>query len=55
MTDFKSMLLRAGLTKAKLARALGITPRSVSNWGNAPPPYAVAYIALLIAYNKVAP
>ncbi len=55
MTDFKALLLRAGLTKAKLARALGLTPRSISNWGNSPPAYAVAYIDLLIAYNKLAP
>ena len=55
MEDFKNLLQRAGITKAELARRLGLSPRGVSNWGNSPPGYAVAYLRLLIEYNRVAP
>jgi len=47
------LLERAGLTKAELARRLGITANAVSLWKGVPPQYAVAYLELLIAYNRV--
>ncbi len=52
---FNNLLERAGLTKAKLSRALGISARAVSKWGDNPPDYAVAYLELLIEYNRVRP
>lgn len=53
--DFKDLLVRAGVTKAELARRLGLSPRGVSNWKNKPPDYAVAYLRLLIEYNRLLP
>ena len=50
MTD---LLKRAGITKAELSRRLGITPQTISNWKEAPPRYAVAYLELLIEHNRV--
>lgn len=55
MRDFTALLARAGITKAELARRLGLNPRSVSQWGSNPPQYAVTYLELLIEYNRVAP
>lgn len=52
---FEKKLKRAGLSKAKLARILGLHPNSVSNWGSSPPQYATAYLELLIEYNRVRP
>ena len=52
---FKELLKRAGITKAELARQLLITPRGISNWGDRPPGYAVAYLNLLVEYNRIKP
>lgn len=52
---FKALLERAGITKAELGRRLGLSPRTVSAWGDSPPRYAVAYLELLIEYNRVRP
>lgn len=52
---FIQLLERAGITKAELARRLGLNPRSVSAWGNNAPKYAMAYLNLLVEYNKVRP
>jgi len=53
--DFEGLLDRAGITKAELARRLGITANGVSKWGNSPPKYATAYLELLVEYNRVRP
>lgn len=55
MQDFASLVARAGITKAELARRLDVNPRTVSAWGSSPPGYAIAYLELLIAYNRLAP
>lgn len=55
MRDFVGLLARAGITKAELARRLDINPRTISAWGNNPPQYAVAYLELLVEYNRLAP
>lgn len=52
---FKELLLRAGITKAELARRLELNPRTISSWESKPPKYAVAYLNLLIAYNRLLP
>lgn len=52
---FKLLLLRAGITKAELSRRLGVSARGVSAWKDAPPRYAVAYLDLLIEFNRVRP
>jgi transcriptional regulator with XRE-family HTH domain len=53
--DFAGLLARAGITKAELARRLGISANAVSKWGANPPRYAVAYLELLIEFNRVRP
>lgn len=55
MQDFTALLARAGITKAELARRLGLNPRSVSQWGRNAPQYATAYLELLVQYNRIAP
>ncbi len=55
MRSFKDLLDFAGVTKAELARRLGLNPRTVSAWGSNPPSYAVAYLELLVEYKRVAP
>ena len=52
---FEQLLERAGITKAELARRLGITAPSVTRWGPTAPLYVVAYLELLIKYNRVRP
>lgn len=49
------LLSRAGITKAELARRMGITANAVSKWNGYPPQYAQAYIELLIEYNRIRP
>ena len=50
---FKDLLEHAGLRKSDLARKLGITPDAISRWKDKPPKYAVAYLELLIEYNRL--
>lgn len=50
---FNELLNRAGITKADLARKLEVTPRTVSAWHETPPGYAVAYLELIIEFNRV--
>ena len=52
---FIELLKRAGISKAELARRFGMNPRSISAWKEDPPGYAVAYLELLIDYNRYAP
>lgn len=52
---FEELLKRAGITKAELARKLGITPNTISTWKGEQPQYATAYLDLLIAFNRIAP
>ena len=49
------LLERAGITKAELARRLGLTPNGVSKWKGNPPRYAVAYLECLIELNRYRP
>ena len=52
---FEQLLERAGITKAELSRRLGLTAPSVTRWGSDAPGYAIAYLELLIEYNRVRP
>lgn len=45
---FRDLLAVAGLTKQDLANELGVWPETVSRWSEVPPPYAIAYLELLI-------
>ena len=51
----ESLLERAGITKAELSRRLGLTQNAISKWRGVAPQYAVAYLELLIEYNRVRP
>ena len=50
-----TLLERSGLRKAELARRLGVTPQTVTSWKGSAPKYAVAYLELWIAYNRIRP
>ena len=52
---FEELLKRAGLTKAELARRLGLTANAISRWRNNPPRYAVAYLEQVIEFNRIRP
>jgi len=52
---FSDLLAHAGITKAELARRLGLKAGTISGWREYPPPYAIAYLELLIEYNRVRP
>ena len=55
MASTQELLSRAGITKAELARRLGLDPGTVTKWGQAAPRYAVAYLELLVEFNRVRP
>lgn len=54
-TFMKELLERAGITKAELARRIGIRRETISGWKEDWPRYAVAYLELLIEYNRYRP
>lgn len=51
MNNFQDLLKRAGINKSELARRLGMCPKSISNWGDEPKQYAIAYLELLTEKN----
>ncbi len=54
-SEFVQLLERSGITKAELARRIGVKPGSVTNWKDNPPRYATAYLELLIECNRWRP
>ncbi len=52
---FEELLEKAGLWKAELARRMGVSARTVSAWEDCPPRYALAYLELLIEFNRIRP
>lgn len=55
MISFAELVKRAGINKSELGRRLGISANGVSKWKGSPPKYAVAYLELLIEFNRVRP
>ena len=53
--NFAELLARAGMTKAELARQLGLTSGAVSRWGEECPRYAAAYLEKVIEANRWRP
>lgn len=53
--SLNDLLTRAGITKAELARRLSISTNAITAWKNQPPGYAIAYLKLLIEYNRICP
>ena len=53
--SFAELLSRAGMTKAELARQLGLTAGAVSRWGDGCPRYARAYLERMIELNRWRP
>ena len=53
--NFAELLARAGMTKAELARELGLTAGAVSRWGDSCPRYAAAYLEKQIELNRWRP
>lgn len=52
---FSGLLTRAGLRKIDLSRRLGVSANTVTAWGENAPRYAIAYLELLIEYNRIRP
>lgn len=46
--EFNELLRQAGVSKRELARRLGLSRNTPSNWGGKPPSYAIAYLKLII-------
>lgn len=53
--NFAELLARAGMTKAELARQLGLTAGAVSRWGKICPRYAEAYLLKVVEANRWRP
>ena len=49
---FRQLLAETGLSKAELARRMGIHPSSVSHW-DTPPKYAMTYLELLAKVKRL--
>ena len=52
--EFRILLKRAGFSKAELARRLGVTAQTVSDWKGDPPRYALAYLGLYVKVKEAA-
>lgn len=50
---FTRLVRMSGLSKIELAEVLGLDKGTVYNWQQSPPKYAVAYLELLIRYNRI--
>ena len=53
MSEFEQLLADNGWKRADLARALGLTPTTLSRWKDKPPRYALAYLRLRAGLMKV--
>lgn len=51
--EFDELLRRSGLSRAALARRLGLHVNTVSNWGDEAPEYALAYLRLLVRVREL--
>ena len=47
------LLAKAGLSKAALARHIGLAPDTVTRWRGSPPMYATAYLRLYILVKEL--
>jgi len=54
LSDIAKLCRRAGITKAELARRLGLRSSTVYHWTVAPR-YAIAYLELVIELNRYRP
>lgn len=52
MDEFESLLRRAGLSKAGLARLLGMSPGSAYRWKPVPS-YVMAYLRLYVKVKEI--
>ena len=52
---FNGLLRRAGINKVRLAECLGLQVGTIYGWKDSPPGYAIAYLELLIEYNRYRP
>ena len=53
MIDLNAALVELGWSRNELARRLGLHRNTVSNWGNALPPYALAYLRLMLGLRRL--
>jgi len=53
--EFQELLNRAGISKAELARRLNVSQSSVYRWSTNIPGYVIAYLELLVDYNRIRP
>lgn len=53
MSHFATLLKDAGISKAELARQLGVHPQTVTQWGINPPQYAIKAAELMVENKRL--
>jgi DNA-binding Xre family transcriptional regulator len=54
-TGMEDLLIKARMSKAELARRLGVTANAVTRWKVQCPKYAIEYLKLFIEVEKLKP
>lgn len=55
MPGLEDLLAKARMSKADLARRLGVTANTITNWKVMAPKYAIAYLEMFIELQRYKP